>query len=120
MWLSEGGERRRRTEKNKEKEEEETRDAGMKRVLSSASGRRAVAKVLLSPVWRRSLVAAHPPGPALDAALETHDKDTHKLSEALKKARVVVKVAGSGGGERRWELAESSDAEDDGSPMLWF
>lgn len=132
VWLSEGDERRgRRAERGeKEKEEGEARRGGgndarkrRRRILSSQSGRRAAARVLLSPAWRRSLVAAHPPGPALDAALETHDRDTRKLAEALERARVVVEVVGKDG-ERRWELAESEsesdDSDDENDNSLWF
>ena len=112
VWLSEGEEVRRR-----KRTAEEKKGGGRGRVLSSAGGRRAAARVLLSSTWRRSLVAAHPPGPALDAALETHDGDTRKLAEILKEARAVAEVVGSDG-ETSWELA--SDDDDDSQPMLWF
>ena len=128
VWLSEGEEERRRRERAGEgggEKRDDGIDARRERVLSSAAGRRAVARVLLSAPWRRSLVAAHPPGPALDAALETHDGDTRKLAQALKEARVVEEVVGGGEEEGpRWELSRrrgGGGAEnDDDSPMLWF
>ena len=120
VWLSEGEEeRRRRGRRAAEKKEGDDNARG--RVFSSAGGRRAVAKVLLSSAWRASLVAAHPAGPALDAALDMHDADTRKLAEVLKRERVVAEVDGSDGGETRWELAVGSESdESDSSPMLWF
>ena len=122
VWLSEGEEERRRRG-GRGTEDFEEKKSSRERVLSSAAGRRAVAKVLLSPRWRRSLVAAHPPGPGLDRALETHDGDTRRLAEVLEKAGVVAEVEGDGGGEKSWELVSKNgngNGNKGDSPMRWF
>jgi hypothetical protein len=128
VWLSEGEEemrkRRTRAGATTTATKQGVPDDARERVLSSAAGRRAVARVLLAPAWRRSLVAAHPPGPALDAALEEHDRDVRKLAEALRAAGAVEEEEEVvGGGEARWVLSRRRDgggAESKDPPMLWF
>jgi hypothetical protein len=68
-------------------------------LLAEPDGRRALAAVRLGEAWRRSLLEAHPPGPALEAALAARDADTAAMEAAVASVGVDAREAGLGEGE---------------------
>ena len=66
------------------------------RLLAEPDGRRALAAVRLAALWDESLVEAHPPGPALDAARAARAADVAAVEGACARVGVDPHEAGLG------------------------
>jgi hypothetical protein len=81
--------------------------AARRRVLMEPDARRALASVRLAQEWDASLVEAHPPGAALDAARSARAADVAALTAAF--ARIGVDPHADGLGD-----------DPDDPPVAWF